>query len=184
MTMRKIFLFMNVSLDGYFETPDHDISVFHNDFEAFSDDSSADVDTLLFGHKTYEMMKFWSTPQGQELQPDIARFMNEKHKVVASHAPFDPGWNNVTVISDDVVGAVRELKAQTGNTIAMFGSNTLCVSLMQEGLIDEFQIMVNPIVLGKGTSLFAGLPENIPLTLTDSRPFKSGAILLTYAPAH
>ena len=180
--MRKIFLFMNVSLDGYFEGPGHDISSFHNDFEAFSADGSADVDTLLFGHRTYDMMKFWSTPQGQELQPEIAQFMNEKHKVVASHTTFDPGWQNVTVICDDVVGAVKQLKAQPGKTIAMFGSNTLCVSLMEEGLIDEFQIMVNPVALGDGTSLFAGLSKQVPLTLTDSRAFKSGAVLLTYAP--
>ena len=180
--MRKIFLFMNVSLDGYFEGPDHDLSAFQNDFEAFSADESGDVDTLLFGHRTYDMMKFWSTPQGQELQPEIAKFMNEKHKVVASHASFDPGWHNVTVISDDVVGAVRQLKAQPGKTIAMFGSNNLCVSLMEEGLVDEFQIMVNPVALGEGTSLFEGLSKQVPLTLTDTRPFKSGAVLLRYAP--
>ncbi len=85
--MRRIFLFMNVSLDGYFEGPSHDISVFHNDFEAFSADQSQEVDALLFGRKTYEMMKFWSTPQAEEAAPEIAKF----------------------------------------------GSNSLCVSLMQEG---------------------------------------------------
>lgn len=180
--MRHLFLFMNVSLDGYFEGPGHDLSAFHNDFEAFSADGSQEVDTLLFGHTTYEMMKFWSTPQAETVQPEIARFMNERHKVVASRASFEPGWNNVTVIRGDAAGAIKKLKEQPGKTIAMFGSNTLCVSLMQAGLIDEFQIMVNPVVLGAGTSLFEGLPQKAELILRETRSFKSGAVLLTYTP--
>ncbi|MBZ0298101.1 MAG: dihydrofolate reductase family protein [Anaerolineae bacterium] len=180
--MRRIFLFMNISLDGYVEDASHDISMFHNDFEAFSSRESQEVDTLLFGHKTYEMMKFWSTPEGEALQPEIARFMNERQKVVASHQSFDPGWSHVTVLHEEVVAEVRRLKEQPGKTIAMFGSNTLCVSLMQAGLIDEFQIVVNPVVLGEGTSLFKGLPQKADLTMTKTHPFKSGAILLTYEP--
>lgn len=178
--MRKIQLFMNVSLDGYIAGPDNDISVFHNDFEAFSPDQSGEVDTLLFGRKTYDMMKFWSTPQGQELQPDIARFMNEKHKVVASHESFDPGWSNVTVISHDVPGQIRKLKEQPGKTMLILGSNSLCVSLIETGLIDEFQIMVNPIVLGEGVSLFKGLSNKADLKLVDTKSFRSGAVLLSY----
>jgi dihydrofolate reductase len=138
------------------------------------------VDTLLFGHKTYEMMKFWSTPQGIEMAPEIAKFMNERRKFVASHQDFDPGWKNVTVLSADVPGAVKRLKEGPGKTIAMFGSNTLVVSLMQQGLIDEFQIMVNPVAFGAGTSLFKGLPMTAALKLADTHPFKSGAVLLTY----
>ncbi len=185
--MRKIFLFMHVSLDGYVEGPGHDISWAHSDaypFEAFSSENSAEVDALLFGRKTYDLMKrYWPTPQAAENAPEIARFMNEKLKVVASHEPFAPGWNNVTVISDNVVGAVKKLKEQPGKTIAMFGSNNLCVSLVPEGLIDEFQLVVNPVVLGEGTSLFTGLPQKAQLTLTDTHKFKSGAIMLTYVPA-
>jgi dihydrofolate reductase len=180
--MRRIFVFTNVSLDGYFEGPGHDISGFTTDFEAFSLEQSKEVDTLLFGRKTYEMMKFWSTPQAEEIQPEIARFMNEKLKVVVSHKSFEPGWNNVTVISDDVAGEIKKLKEQPGKTIAMFGSNTLCVSLMQEGLIDEFQILVNPVAFGEGTSLFKGLPKKAAFTLTETRKFKSGVVLLTYEP--
>lgn len=181
--MRKIFLLMNVSLDGYVADANHDISGFVNDFEVYSSGQSDEVDTLLFGHTTYEMMKFWSTPQGQAMQPDIARFINENLKVVASHQPFEPGWNNVRVISGDVPGEVEKLKAQPGKTIAIFGSNTLCVSLMQAGLIDEFQILVNPVVFGAGISLFKGLPEKAALTLTDTRRFKSGVVMMTYTPA-
>ena len=180
--MRKITLFMNVSLDGYFEGPGHDISGFSSGNEGFSNEGGQEVDTLLFGHRTYEMMKFWSTPQAEAMMPEIARFMNEKLKVVASHESFDPGWKNVTVISGDVVEKVRALKAQPGKNMLMFGSNTLCVSLMQAGLMDEFQIMVNPVVLGEGTPLFKGLPEKMALRLVGTRQFKSGAMMLTYLP--
>jgi dihydrofolate reductase len=180
--MRRIFLFMNVSLDGYFEGPGHDISGFHSDFEAFSSEQSQEVDTILFGHKTYEMMKFWSTPQAEETAPEIAKFMNERPKFVASHQYFEPGWKGVTVISGDVPGEVKKLKEQPGKTIAIFGSNSLCVSLIQAGLLDEIQIMLNPVVFGEGTSLFKGLPEKANLTLTGTHQFKSGAVLLTYEP--
>ncbi len=129
------------------------------------------------------MKGFWSTPQAAAFQPEIAKFMNENRKVVASHAPFAPGWTNASVISDDVVREVRELKAQPGKTIAMFGSNNLCVSLMQHGLIDEFQIVVNPVALGAGTPLFQGLPKQMRFAFRETRQFKSGATMLTYAPA-
>jgi dihydrofolate reductase len=178
--MRKIFVFTNVSLDGFFEGAGHDLSGFTNDSEAFSSGPGGEVDTLLWGHTTFEGMKFWSTPQAEQMMPEIARFMNEKHKVVASHAPFDPGWNNVTVISGDVPGEVRKLKAQPGKDILIFGSSTLCVSLIEKGLIDELQIVVNPVVFGAGTRLFEGLTAKTDLILKDTRRFKSGAVMLTY----
>src|SRR5512141_1528389 len=123
--MRRIFLFMNVSLDGYFEGPGHDIAWAHGGSEPFSADESQAVDTILLGRRTYELMRaFWPTPQAAESQPEIARFMNERRKVVASHKPFEPGWKNVTVISGDVVGEVSRLKEQPGQTMIMLGSNT------------------------------------------------------------
>jgi len=182
MIMRKIFLFMNVSLDGYFEGPDHDISWTHRGFEAYSSEQSQEVDTVLFGHRTYEMMKsFWPTADAQEFAPEIARFMNEKRKVVASHTPFEPGWSNVTVFNVDVPREVRRLKEGPGKTIAIFGSNNLCVNLMEDGLIDEFQIIINPVAIGEGTSLFKGLSKKVELKLIETHPFKSGTVLLTYA---
>jgi dihydrofolate reductase len=181
--MRTLFLFMNVSLDGYFEGPDHDISAFNGDFEAFSHDPDRKVDTMLFGRRTYHMMEaFWPTSQAEELAPEVASFMNEQRKVVITHTPFEPNWNNVTVISDDAVAEVKKLKEQPGESIIMFGSNSLCVGLMQAGLIDEFHIMVNPVALGAGTPLFAGLPGKADLALIDSHQFKSGAVLLKYKP--
>lgn len=179
--MRTIFLFMNVSLDGYIAGPGDDLSAFHGDFEAFSAADKPQVDTLLLGHRTYEMMKaFWPTPQAASFAPDVAKFMNGVQKVVVSHHDFDPGWQNVSVISGDVPAGIRRLKEQPGATIAIFGSNTLCGSLLPEALIDEYQIQVNPVMLGAGTPLFSGLAQQTSFTLTSTQPFKSGAVLLTY----
>lgn len=178
--MRKIVLFTNVSLDGYFEDAAGDISGFTLDFEAFS--AGSNVDTLLFGHKTYEQFKFWGTPEGAAMQPDVAKFITDVQKVVVSHTAFEPGWQNVTVLSENPVEAIKGLKAQPGGPIMMFGSNTLCVSLMPHGLIDEFQILVNPVVFGAGTPLFKGLNAKTNFTLKESRQFKSGTMMLTYIP--
>ena len=180
--MRRIIVFTNVSLDGFFEGPGHDLSGFSNDFEAFSSGAGSEIDTLLWGHTTYEGMKFWSTPQGEGMAPEIARFMAETAKVVASRQPFEPGWRNISVISGDVPGEVRRLKEQHGKDILIFGSSTLCVSLLEEGLIDELQIVINPVLLGSGTTVFHGLAGKTGLTLKDTRRFQSGAVMLVYTP--
>ena len=114
------------------------------------------------------------------MAPATARFMNEKQKVVASHSAFEPGWANVSVISENVVDEVRKLKDGPDGRIAIFGSNTLSASLVDASLIDEFQILVNPVVLGSGTPLFQGLTRKAELVLIETRSFPSGAVLLRY----
>ncbi|HEX2916125.1 MAG TPA: dihydrofolate reductase family protein [Chloroflexia bacterium] len=180
--MRKIFLFMNVSLDGYFEAPGHDLSWSRSgDFEAFSPEQGEEVDTLLFGRKTYEMFRqFWPTEEAYKTAPQVAEFINQRHKVVVSRSPFESGWHNVTVISGEAVPQVKQLKEEPGKTIAIFGSNRLCVSLLEHKLLDEFQLMLNPVVLGAGTSLFTGLAAHTPFQLAALRQFPSGNVLLTY----
>jgi dihydrofolate reductase len=106
--------------------------------------------------------------------------MNEMPKYVVAHVTFDPGWRHVTVIHGDVFAQISALKAGPGKSIVLLGSNQLCVSLMKEGLVDEFRLMVNPVVLASGTALFAGLNERAHMSLVGSREFKSGNILLTY----
>jgi dihydrofolate reductase len=180
--MRKIFVFMNISMDGYVEGPGHDISWAHGgDSETFAREQGREVDAILFGRRTYEMMSsFWPTPQAAEVAPETAGFMNEEQKLVASHSSFEPGWRGVTVISGDVVDAVRRLKAGPGRAIAIFGSNRLCASLIDARLIDEFQIMFNPVLLGEGTSLFRGVAHKADLKLASTQTFPSGAVFLTY----
>ena len=185
--MRKIRLFMNVSLDGYVADAHGDISWAQGDeaeFQAHSRERGGEVDIILLGHTTYRMMEsYWPTPQAAAATPEFAAFMNEKRKVVASHAPFEPGWSNVTVISGDVAAAIRQLKAEDGNEIVVFGSNTLSATLLREGLLDELQIVVCPVALGAGISLFAGLPTRERLVLSESRAFPSGKMFLAYTRA-
>jgi len=180
--MRKIMVFTNISLDGYFEGPEDDLSAFNHDFEAFPAEPGQEVDALLFGRRTYEMMKFWATPQAAEMAPAVAHFMNDTHKYVASHIPYEADWTNVTVLNGDVVREVHKLKEAPGKNMMIFGSNELVVSLLQAGLIDELQIVVNPVTLGQGTPLFKGLQEKMDFALTGTRTFKSGAVMLRYAP--
>lgn len=183
--MRKTFVFMNVSLDGYVEAPGHDISWAHGgDSEPFAREQGPGVDVILFGRRTYEMMRqFWPTAQAAAVAPDTARFMNEKPKFVASHSDFDPGWDKVTVLAGDVIAKVRRLKEEGVGKIAIFGSNTLCASLVDAGLLDEFQILVNPVLLGDGTPLVRGLKAPAQVRLVGAEPTPTGGVLLTYARA-
>jgi dihydrofolate reductase len=183
--MRTISSFINVTLDGYFEGPNHDISFFKGDDEdnSYFREQSSSRSAILMGHRTYDMMKrFWPTEQAKKENPEVAKYMNEAPKIVVARRPFEPGWHNVTVVSGDVVGKIGKIKEQSGGPIVTLGSNALCVSLLEEGLIDEVRVMVNPIALGDGTPLFTGLSESSRLTLADTRPFKSGKVLLTYKP--
>src|ERR1700733_6925462 len=131
--MRKLFLFMVVSVDGYFEAPNHDIS-WHNvdaDFNAFATEQLGEIGVLVFGHTTYEFMAgFLPTPQGIAENAAIAKLMNEMPKIVVSHQPFKAEWDNTTVVSENVNEAIKELKNKPGKDMAIFGSNNLCVSLM------------------------------------------------------
>lgn len=174
---------MLVSVDGYFEAPNHDIS-WHNvdaDFNTFAIEQLREIGMLVFGHTTYNLMaNFWPTPQGISENATIAKLMNETPKIAVSHEPFQADWSNTTVIHENVADTIKELKAKPGKDMAIFGSNALCVSLMEAGLVDEFRIMVCPVALGKGTSLFAGLSKRINFQLAKQHKFESGNLLQYY----
>lgn len=182
--MRKVFLFMMISLDGYFEGPDHDLS-WHNadgdEFQKFAVDQLDTIDTILFGRRTYDMMaEFWPSKQGLETDPETARRMNELPKIVFSHTLKDATWENSRLGSSDVRDEVMKLKQAPGKDIAVFGSSNLCLSLLEDNLLDELRIMVNPIVIGEGTPLFAGINHRTQFKLTSTREFTSGNVLLNY----
>lgn len=179
---------MMVSLDGYFEGPNHDLSWHNADNEEFSDfanDQTASVGLIVFGKRTYEMMAdFWPKPIGIEAEPTTARLMNEASKLVVSHQPFETDWENTKVITSNLKDEFEKLKNQPGNDIAVYGSSNLCLTLLELGLLDELRIMVNPVVIGSGTPLFDGIKNILHLELQDSREFKSGNTLLTYKPIY
>jgi dihydrofolate reductase len=184
-SVRKIFLFMMVSVDGYFEGPNHDIS-WHNvdsEFVDFAILQLDEADTLIFGRRTYELMAgFWPSDQAIKADADTARRMNAYKKLVFSTSLKSVDWNNSELHKDHVSSVLKQLKNGAGKDIAVFGSSNLCLTLLSRGLLDEIRIMVNPVVLGAGTQLFDGIDSPLHLSLAKSKTFKSGNVLLTYVP--
>ena len=183
--MRKLFAFNMVTLDGFFEGPNQDIS-WHNvddEFNQFAIEQTGTVDTLLFGRRTYEVMaSYWPTEAAIKDDPIIAGLMNSLPKVVFSRTLQKAEWNNTRLVKDNVEEEIRKLKAQPGKEIAVFGSADLLSTLIKLGLIDEHRIIVNPVVLGNGTPLFKDVKDKLNLRLVRSRIFDSGNVLLCYQP--
>lgn len=184
--MVKLSSFTFISLDGCYKGLDNDISWHRHGAEegAFSADSLQAGNTLLFGRRTYEMMaSFWPTPMAAEQFPAVAEGMNRAEKIVFSQTLTDPGWSNARVVTDGMIEEVQRLKAQSPKDLTLLGSGSVLTQLAEAGLVDEYAIMIDPVVLGRGTSLFEGLPHKLDLALTGSRVFSSGVVLLNYRPA-
>ena len=179
---------MMVSLDGYMEGEDHDLS-WHNvdeEFNNFAAKQLDEADTILFGRRSYQLMEsFWPSNAGLEGDPVVAKYMNEIPKVVFSktlHSVSETDqWKNVRLVKDNVAEEVQKLKSGEGKSIAVLGSNNLCVTLLEEGLLDEIRLMINPVVLGKGTPLFAGIAQQQQFVLVETRTFGNGNVLLILA---
>jgi dihydrofolate reductase len=183
--MRKIVTFLVSSADGYYEgaNGEFDWPVVDDEFNEFAVDQLDRVDTLLFGRVTYEgMASYWPTPHAERDDPAVAGRMNSLAKVVVSRTLDRADWNNSTLVRDNVVEELTALKERPGRDIIVFGSSELTVNLIRWGLLDELRIMVVPIVLGAGKSLLRTADERIGLTLVSVRQFKSGNVLLSYAP--
>ena len=184
--MRRLVSFMVMTLDGYTEGPEHafDWPNVDDEFNEFSVSQLNDIDILLFGRVTYEgMASFWPTPEAFEFDPVIAERMNTIPKVVLSSTLAEATWQNSTLVIEDAISAAAKLKQEDGKDLALFGSQTLTVSLLEAGLIDELRVLVNPILLSGGPTLFAGLHDRVPLTLMRTTVFCSGNVLLRYRPA-
>jgi dihydrofolate reductase len=183
--MRKIFAFLMTTVDGYYEGPngEFDFWVTDEEFNRFAVEQLDEADTLLFGRVTYEgMAAYWPTPAGEEDDPEIAARMNGLAKIVVSRTLDKAEWANTRLISGDVAEELSKLKEQPGKDIAILGSSDLTVGLLETGLVDEVRIMVNPVVLGAGKSVFRTAPQRIGLKLVRSRAFDSGNVLLYYRP--
>jgi dihydrofolate reductase len=184
--MRKILAFLVVTIDGYYEGPngEFDWPVVDEEFNEFGLQQLEEVDTLLFGRVTYEgMAAYWPTPAAEQDDPRVAARMNTLPKLVVSRTLDRADWANTRIVKDDVAAELTRLKQRPGKDIAIFGSSDLVVSLLGMGLVDELRIMVHPVVLGAGKSLFRTTPERLHLQLVEARPFRSGSVLLTYRPA-
>ena len=186
--MGKLIAFNHVSLDGYFVDANGSMmwaKTDKNDAEwnAFVEDNSKGGGTLVFGRITYELMtRYWPTPMAVQHDRLAAERMNSAPKIVFSRTMDNATWNNTTLVKDDLPGAIRKWKSKSSEGMAILGSGTIVSQLAEEGLIDEFQVVVNPIVLGKGRTMFEGTKGKIALKLTKSRTFRNGCAYLCYEP--
>jgi len=184
--MRKLLVFNSVTLDGFFTDKNGDMSWAHQDdaeWKAFVDENAKGEGELVFGRITYDLMvKFWPTPFAIESFPIVAERMNSAPKVVFSRTLDKAPWNNTKLVKGDIAAEVRKMKNSPGNDMVILGSGSIVSQLAQEGLIDEYQMAVNPVVLGKGRTMFDGVKDMLALKLTKSRTFTNGNVLLCYQP--
>lgn len=179
---------MMTSLDGYIEGKDHDLSWHHVDeeFNTFAIDHTGAAGVLIFGRKTYELMANYWPSEGLEDDPVVAKIMNTTPKIVFSrtleNVEETDTWKNVRLVRDNVKEEIQKLKNEDGKDLLVLGSNNLCVTLLQEGLLDEIRIMLNPVAIGQGTPLFKGIDHTYPFDLVHTRTFHNGNILLSYKP--
>ena len=173
--------FIMTSLDGAFEgDKPWDLDFHHVDSE-FNDFAIAQLDgfdALVFGRATYEgMAAYWSTDEVIKGDPEVASRMNGMRKIVVSRGPEVPAptWNNTTLVTE-----ARELRSN--DKLLVLGSAVLTMSLLEEGLLDELRIMVNPVLVGSGRSVASSLRRQIGLQLSGRQEFGNGNVLLTYRP--
>src|SRR5271170_2110401 len=158
--MRKLIVFNHVTLDGYFVSANGDMrwAVTGNDdpeYAAFVAENASKGGEMLFGRVTYEMMaSYWPTPIADQHNPEVAKGMNSMAKVVFSRTLDEASWSNTRLIKTDLVAAVRGLKEEDGPGMSIMGSGSIVAQLALENVIDEYQMMVDPLALGSGRTMF------------------------------
>ena len=184
--MRKLIVFNHVSLDGYFVDANGDMRWAHKqdpEWNEFVKENSSGNGELVFGRITYELMaSYWPTPLAMKNDPALAERMNTLRKVVFSRTLDKPSWNNTKLVKGDLAAEMRKMKQESGEGMVILGSGAIVAQLASEDLIDEFQVIVNPIVLGKGRTMFEGIKDKLNLKLTKTRAFGNGNVLMSYQP--
>ncbi|MGA9390190.1 MAG: dihydrofolate reductase family protein [Candidatus Sulfotelmatobacter sp.] len=177
--MRKVIVSNLASVDGFFEGSNKELDwhVVDDEFFAYAKDMLRNADTLFFGAVTYQLMAaYWPTAPSDE----IAERMNNLPKVVFSRTLKSLDWNNSRLVSHNIPEEVSKLKQQAGKDIVVLGSAELASSLLQWGLVDEYRVIVNPVLLGKGRPLFTDITERIRLKLLATKVLASGVVMLSY----
>ena len=182
--MRRLTAFEQVSLDGFFVDAKGDMSWAHKqdpEWNEFAAGNAKGGGTLLFGRVTYEMMaSFWPTEAARQRMPEVAEGMNTLPKVVFSRTLSETPWKNTRLVKGDMVAEVRKMKSEPGRGMVILGSGSVVSQLTEAALIDELQIVVNPIVLGRGRTLFETVKKSVPLKRVDTRVFGNGNVVLSY----
>jgi dihydrofolate reductase len=187
--MRRLTVFNNVSLDGYFVDANGGMDFAHKgsddpEWNEFVSGNASGQGALLFGRVTYDMMAgFWPTPHAKAVMPAVAEGMNRMTKYVVSRTMTDAAWQNTTLLRGDLVSAVRTQKQSDGPGIVILGSGSIVAQLAAAKLIDRYQLVVKPVVLGDGRTMFDGVPGPIALKPMHTRTFGNGSVLLSYEAA-
>lgn len=184
--MGKIILSMMITADGYIAGPNNEL-----DWVVWEDEMDRDaarliesVDTMLVGYGAYkDMVGYWPaalTNPGSESERAFAKLINEKPKVIVSQTEEELLWkNDELLVVTNLKQQITQLKESKGSLV-FYGGAGLAQSLVQEGLVDEYRLLVSPVALSKGRSLFLDLAEPRKLKATDAKVYESGAVLLTY----
>ena len=184
---RRLSAFVHISLDGYYCDARGDMGFAHKppedvEWNEFVAGNAAGEATLVFGRTTYDMMvRWWPTPMAAKAMPEVAARMNAAPKVVFSRTMTSADWSHTALVKDAVAG-VRRMKGESGSDMVILGSGSIVSQLADAALLDEIQVVVNPVALGGGKSLFAGLSKRLDLALTKTRVFGNGAVVLWYGP--
>lgn len=179
--MRKIVVSEFVSLDGVMEEPMWTFQFGTTQQDEFKRNELIAADALLLGRETYEGFAAAWPSAPEEEEPE--RMNNIRKHVVSTTLEEPLEWNNSTLLEGNVAEEVSMLKRQDGKDILVYGSGTLVNFLMHRGLIDEYRLMVFPVVVGTGKRLFEDGAETTVLELVDTKTFGSGVVVLTYRPA-
>ena len=183
--MGKLIVFNFITLNGFFQGEHGDLSWHKHDGEEgdFSKESLQANATLLFGRTTYEMMAgYWPTKEALKNDRAVAEGMNRAEKIVFSRTLKKADWQNTTIIKDNIAAEIRKRKQDSEKDMTILGSGSIVNFFTEKGLIDAYEIMIDPVILGKGTPIFKGLKVQPTLKLTATRTFKSGVVLHSYTP--
>jgi dihydrofolate reductase len=194
--MRKIVMFNRVTADGQFAGADGNLDwvVPEEELDKAAAEGMPTTGTILFGRRTYQQFEgFWphvregsTDPHGAERSPEIlamATFINQATKVVFSRTLREVTWTNSQLVGELDPREVEAMKAEPGEDMIIFGSGSIVSQLTQHGLIDEYQFVVSPILLGSGRPLFSGVSKSSRLDLLEAKEYPSGNVVLRYVRA-
>lgn len=151
---------------------------------AYAAEGANSASILVFGRRTYDMMaSFWPTPMAAQMQPEVAKGMNASSKIVFSRTMKNAAWENTRLVASDPAAELRRLKSEQPHPLTILGSGSIVSLAAEHGLIDDYKLMIDPVLLGAGSTLAAGISSALNLQLKDHRVFRSGVVLLHYVPA-
>lgn len=174
-----------VSLDGFIEGLNKDIEwhVWDEEMNKYMNDFFTIVDTIILGRVAYQLLAdFWPTSAADKEDPTITHYMNKLPKIVFSKTLSAIEWNNSRLVKDNIEEELLNLKKQRGKNMVIFGGADIASTFMHHDLIDEYRIIVNPVVLGSGNPLFKNTMNKLDLKLINTKIFNCGNVLLHYKP--